>query len=216
MRSATTWALYGLAVLVAWGQLGYLVIVANVGSEPLSSARALATCALLFLAPGLTFVPIARRLCAPLYEAEALAGWAAFGYVFIFLSPRATPSLGAFLVFVLPLTVALGSCCTLIAYLVGLRVYRGDARRHDFVRARRQGYLAAILLVAMALLHGIGVLTPAGAGLLALIGVSTEALLLTRSTPVTGGVTRTLEYMPTPRTERLWERRDDVRSGQGS
>jgi hypothetical protein len=135
---------------------------------------------LLFIAPGLTFVPLTRWLHAPLYEVEALAGWASFGFVLVFLAPRATPSLGEFLVFLLPLTIALGTCCTLAAYLAGLRVYRGSARRHDFVRARRQGYLAAICLESLALLHGIGVLTPAGAGLLVLICVLSEALLLSR------------------------------------
>ena len=183
MRRVTICAAYLVIVLVAWGQLGLLVFVTNVGNAPLSSGRALVTCALLFIAPGLTFVPLARWCDAPLYEVEALAGWAAFGFVFIFLAPSPAPSLGEFLVFMLPLTVALGTCCSLVAYLVGLRVYRHDPRRHDFVRARRQGYLAAILLVALALLHGIGVLTPAGAGLLLVIGVLTEALLLARRQP---------------------------------
>jgi hypothetical protein len=180
MRRVTTYAVWLVAALAAWAQLVYLAFVANVGAAPLSRPPALMGCALLFIAPGLTFVPLARWLHAPLYDIEALVGWASFGFVLVFLAPRSTPSLGEFLVFLLPLTVALGTCCTLAAYLVGLRVYRGSVRRHDFVRARRQGYLAAICLEALALLHGIGVLTLAGAGLLVLICVLTEALLLAR------------------------------------
>jgi hypothetical protein len=176
----TICAIWCLAALSAWMLLAYMVFGANVGAAPLASPRGLASCALLCIAPGVTFVPLARWLRAPLYDVEALVGWATFGFVFVFLAPRSTPSLGEFLVFLLPLTIALGTCCTLAAYLVGLRVYRGSPLRHDFVRARRQGYLAAICLEALALLRGIGVLTPAGAGLLVVICVLAEALLLTR------------------------------------
>jgi hypothetical protein len=165
----------GLA-LAGWGILGYLVIVANVGAAPLISPGRVAATGLLLFAPALTFGPLARRLGAPLYDIEGVVGWASCGYVLIFLAPRATPSLGQFLIFLLPLTIALASVCSLLAYLVGLRVLLGDPRAHDFVRARRQGYLAALCIVALGLLHGAGLLTPAIAVLLVGLAILTELL----------------------------------------
>lgn len=171
---------FSALALLSWGLLGWLVFAADAGSAPALAPRALAAGALLFIAPATTFMPLARLFRAPLYDMEAIAGWASFGFVLTFLAPRQAPSLAEFLIFLLPLTVALASVGTLGAYLIGLRVFRNDPRRYDFVRARRQGYLAALFLVALALLHGIGVLTAANGVLLLVICVLVEALTLAR------------------------------------
>ena len=172
---------YAGVVLMAWVVLGLLVVVWDGGDRPATDRLALLTCALIIVAPTLTFVPLARLWRAPLYDLEALAGWGAFGYVFVFLAPRASLSLLEFLLFVVPLTVALATVFTACAYLAGLRVYRGDPRCRDMLRARRQGYLAALCVVTLALLNSIGVLTPANGVLLVLIAGLTESLMLARA-----------------------------------
>src|SRR5690348_13545195 len=106
MRRLVMWLVYGSIAAAAWALLGLLVFAADAGAARAMSGAQLATAALLFIAPGMTFVPLARRLRAPLNEVEALAGWASFGFVLTFLAPRPTPSLAEFLIFLLPLTVA--------------------------------------------------------------------------------------------------------------
>jgi hypothetical protein len=180
MRRIARRAAYCAAALLAWLLLGVLIFGLDAGSRPALSRVALLTSALLIVAPLLTFVPLALYWRAPLFDLEAIAGWGAFGYVFVFLPPRDSLSLAEFLLFVVPLTVALATLFTALAYLAGLRVYRGDPRRQDFVRARRQGYLAALFVVSLAVLNSIDVLTAANGGLLLFIAVLTEALLLAR------------------------------------
>ncbi|MEX2314783.1 MAG: hypothetical protein WD628_03630, partial [Thermomicrobiales bacterium] len=117
---------------------------------------------------------------APLYDIEAIAGWAMLGFVVAIVPPANPPTLGQFLLLLLPLTVALATMSTLGSYLMGLRVYRGDPRRHDIVRARRQGYLATIVLIANMLLFSINALSPTSAVLLVVIAVLVEVFALTR------------------------------------
>jgi hypothetical protein len=186
MRGVAWRAVYVGGAFGLWMVLGWLVFGADAGGRQPPDLLALLTCALLLLAPALTFGPLARCWPAPLYDLEAIIGWGTFGYVFVFLAPRDSLSRAEFMLFVLPLTVALATLFTLVAYLAGLRVYRGDPRRHDFVRARRQGYLAALFVVTLGLLNTIGVLTAANGALLLLICVLTESLMLARRAPASG------------------------------
>jgi hypothetical protein len=120
-------------------------------------------------------------MSARLYVIEALAGWGCCAGMLAFVRPSSPPSIGQFLLFLVSLTVALATIGSLASYLVGLRVYRRDARRHDFVRARRQGYLAALLIVGLMLLHSVGTLSAATAFLLLAIVALAESLALTRA-----------------------------------
>jgi hypothetical protein len=135
---------------------------------------------LLFAAPALTFIPIARWTGIPLYDLEAVAAWSTFGFTLTFLRPADPPSMGQFLLFVVPMTVSLATIGTLVAYLVGLRIYGMSSGRADAVRSRRQGYLGAIYLVALMVLHSIGTLTPTSGTLLLVIVVLGEMFCLTR------------------------------------
>lgn len=171
------------AALNAWIALAYLIFVADVGSQPMMQWQGIATCVLLFVAPGLTFVPLARSIGASLYEVEGIGGWASFGFVVTFITPNDTLTRTEFLVFLLPLTVVVATAATLLAYIFGLRVYRNDPRRHDFLRARRQGYLAALVVVALFLLNSIHVLSMVNGGLLVVIAILCEVLMLSRSRP---------------------------------
>ena len=173
-------AIVALGALLSWTMLGQLILIENVGARTAFDPWRLLFYLLLLTAPVLTFVPLARWARAPFYDLEATAGWAALGFVVALVTPADPPTLARFLLVLLPLTVALATLATLASYLVGLRVYRRDQRQHDFVRARRQGYLAAIVLVASMLLFSVGTLSPTSAVLLLVIAVLAEMFALTR------------------------------------
>lgn len=173
-------AIVALGALLSWMMLGQLILVEDVGDRSAFDPPRLLYYLLLLAAPMLTFVPLARWARAPFYDVEAIASWATLGFVVALVTPADPPTLGQFLLFLLPLTVALATVLTLVSYLAGLRVYRGDPRRHDFVRARRQGYLAAFVLVASMLLFSIGTLSPTSAVLLLVIAVLAEMFSLSR------------------------------------
>jgi hypothetical protein len=118
---------------------------------------------------------------APLYDIEGIAGWGMFGFTLAFVSPSSPPTLGQFLFFLLPLTVALATVFTFIAWLVGLHVLRAASPsvRRDTVRARREGYLVAFAMVAMMLLHSVGTLTITSVALLLVVVILSESLALT-------------------------------------
>ncbi len=163
-----------------WLTLGRLV-VSGVGAGSMLSGEAVITLLLLFAAPAATFVPLRRWTRIPLYDLEGIAGWSTLGFILTFLRPNSPPSLGQFLFFILALTVAMATLCTLGSYLVGLRLYQHDGRRYDLVRARRQGYLAATFVVALLVLHGIGTLTPTSGTLLLVLVVLAELFSLSRA-----------------------------------
>ena len=173
-------AIVALGALLSWVMLGQLIFVEDVGSSPAFGPWRLLFYTLLLAAPVLTFVPLARWARAPFYDVEATTGWATLGFVVAIVSPADPPTLAQFLLFLLPLTVALATVATLGSYLVGLRVYRGNPRKHDFVRARRQGYLVALMLVASMLLFSVGTLSSTSAVLLLVIAVLAEMFALNR------------------------------------
>jgi hypothetical protein len=172
--------LAGVLVVMIWVLLARLVLVNDAGSRTVLSGVGLLTCLLLFVAPAVTFIPIARWTHSPLYDFEAVAAWSTFGFTLTFLRPSDPPTMGQFLLFVVPLTVSLATVGTLLAYLIGLRVYRFGSRRGGAVRARRQGYLGALYVVALMVLHSIGTLTPTSGVLLLVILVLGEMFCLTR------------------------------------
>lgn len=184
------------AALNAWIALGWLIFGQNVGSLPFSNVKVLAACALLLAAPALTFIPIARALHAPLYEVEGIAGWAMFGFVFAFVTPGESLSRTEFLLFLLPLTVVVATIATLVAFAFGYRVYRNTPLQRDFLRARRQGYLAGLVAVALFLLNGIQVLNLVTGVLLVVIAVLCEVVMLSRAQP--GGARRLPARMQPP------------------
>jgi hypothetical protein len=177
-----------LGALLCWLMLGQLLFVERLDRLPTLSGWRLLFYALVIMAPLLTFVPVARWIRAPFYEVEAVAGWAALALVLGLVTPADPPTLAQFLFFLLPLTVALATLGTLASYLAGLRVYRNDPRRYDIVRARRQGYLMAMLTVAGMLLFSVGTLSPTSAALLVLVGVLAEMFALSRDAQRAGRV----------------------------
>lgn len=173
------------AATAAWIALAYLVFSRDVGAMSFGHPAVLATCALLLAAPALTFIPIARALGVSLYEVEGIVGWATFGFVITFVTPGDSLSRTEFLAFLLPLTVVIATVATLIAYAFGYRVYRYTPWQRDFLRARRQGYLTALVIVALFLLNGIQVLNLMTGLLLVVIAVLCEVVMLSRVRPAT-------------------------------
>jgi hypothetical protein len=188
MSRASQNTIVAFGALLCWLMLGQLLFVERLDRLPVLSGWRMLFYLLVFLAPLLTFVPIARWMRAPFYEVEAVAGWATLGLVLGLVTPADPPSLAQFLVFLLPLTVALATLGTLASYLAGLRVYRNDPRRYDIVRARRQGYLMAMLAVAGMLLFSVGTLSPSSAALLVLVGVLAEMFALSRDAQRAGRI----------------------------
>lgn len=173
-------SIYVAGTAFAWLTLGRLVTSGDIEGFGAGSRAGLLTCLLIVVAPGATFIPLARWIRAPLYDVEGMLGWGALALTLAFLEPSDPPTLAQFLLFLLPLTVAMATAATLVSYLAGLRVYRDDPRRHDFVRARRQGYLASFALIALALLHSVGTLSPATGTLLVAVAVLVEMFALAR------------------------------------
>jgi hypothetical protein len=188
MSRASQNTIVAFGALLCWLMLGQLLFVERLDRLPVLSGWRMLFYLLVFLAPLLTFVPIARWMRAPFFDVEAVAGWATLGLVLGLVTPADPPSLAQFLVFLLPLTVALATLGTLASYLAGLRVYRNDPRRYDIVRARRQGYLMAMLAVAGMLLFSVGTLSPSSAALLVLVGVLAEMFALSRDAQRAGRI----------------------------
>jgi hypothetical protein len=168
----------GIVALAAllWSALLHLIFWTNVGGLAPFEARSLVAYLLLVGAPAATFVPLSRWMHAPLYEVEGIAGWALLGGIVTFLPPSDPPGFGQFILFALALTVSLATIGTLMSHLVGLRMYGGTTRQVDSVRSRRQGYLAALFIVSMLLLHGAGTLAPTSVVMLLLVVVLAEML----------------------------------------
>jgi hypothetical protein len=173
--------IYIAGTAFAWLTLGRLIVAGNVAERGMTSSYGLLTLLLVLVAPGATFIPLAHWARAPLYDIEGMLGWGVLALTLAFLEPSDPPTLAQFLLFLLPLTVAIATGAALLSYLTGLRVYRDDPRRHDFIRARRQGYLAAFSLIAIGLLHSVGTLSPATGTLLVAIAVLAEMFALSRA-----------------------------------
>ena len=170
-----------LAAVAGWIGVFTAIAVWDVGRfTSFWAPQRLAAYALFLAAPGLTFFPIGRALGIPLYDVEALVGWSTLAYVMTFVNPGQRPSVGALLVFLISLVIAVATIATLVAYAVGLRLLTHRHHRYDFVRARREGYLFAIFIGGCALLAMLDVFTFVTAGLLGLIIALLEVFLLSR------------------------------------
>lgn len=182
MSRVLTALLLSVTALLLWLALGRLILVEDVGRLPVLAPERIIATLLLLIAPAATFLPLARWMRAPLYDLEAVLGWALFGGVLAFVRPDNPPTLLQFLLLLVTLTVALATLLTPLAYLVGLRVLLDDPRRADVVRARRQGYLAAVVLVSLGVLWGAGTLTVPVALLVLGLGTLAEVLVHLRAT----------------------------------
>lgn len=173
-----------LAALFAWSLVFDLIVNRNVGAIAgvWSPARLIAY-VLFILAPGVTFVPIARALRIPLYPLEAIVGWTTLLVMLTFVDPGSQPPLPILLLLLVSLVIALATIFTLVSYAIGFRLYARRAQRYDFVRARREGYLAAMFLTGLLLLSLLAVLTLVNAALLGLIVFLLEVFLLSRGSP---------------------------------
>lgn len=172
--------LWTTVCLNLWMFLAYLVIHRDVGAQPIASPLGVLTCVILVLAPWITFLPIATRLRAPFFEWEAMLGWSTFGFVVTFVPPDDPVTRGQFLVLVIPMTIAISTILTPITYAVGRRVAGGAPTARAVVRARREGYLAAISVVLIVLLHAFGVLSIYNFTLTIAAAVLAEALMIGR------------------------------------
>lgn len=140
------------------------------------------------LAAALTFVPLQWRLGLPGLGWQGIVGWSALGYLLAFApAPRGwlldLPELPVYLLLFFAVFYAVSAAMLPLTYLLGQRVYRLRVHRLDVRRARRQAYEVGLLVVAVLVLAGLRVLTPATVILLAAVVLLTEALLLSQMRP---------------------------------
>lgn len=167
--------------IVSWIAVWALVVPLDVGSEPEFFAPIRVLAYLLFVgAPLATFLPIARFLSIPLYELEAVVAWSTLLFMLTFIDPGAYPPFPVLLTVLIALMMSLATIFTLVSYSVGYRFLTRRSQKYDFVRARREGYLASMFLVGLLLLHLLEVLTSVNGALLALIVILLEVFLLSR------------------------------------
>lgn len=179
MRRVVIPLLWGILVANIWLLLLHLVINIDVGALPLSRPEALLACALLVVAPALIFLPIASRLAAPFYDAEAILGWSTLGFVVVFFPPSEELTYGQFLALLLPLTIAIASISTLVAYAFVRRLQPDNPRALNMLQSRRIGYLAALALVALVVLNALDLLTPFNGTLVVAVAVLAELFVVT-------------------------------------
>lgn len=182
------WAvLLACAALNAWFAVFYFMSSPPVVDGFTIGWRNLLAVAVFIAAPATTFIPIGRMMRARFFGVEAVTGWAVLLFALTFVSPGSNLSLAEFLAVTTPLTVAIATLLTPIAFLfVRSRVTR-RSRAACALIARRQGYLAALGLLSMSLLASIGVLSVYNAALIIVILGLTEFLLLARAGIVRAG-----------------------------
>jgi hypothetical protein len=170
-----------LGIIGAWAVVWTLIFPLDVGSESgfFSPLRVVAYVAFV-AAPLVTFLPVARWLSIPLYDLEAVVAWSTLLFVVTFINPGSHPPFPVLLMFLITLMMSLATIFTLVSYAVGYRLLTRRSQKYDFFRARREGYLAAMFLVGILLLHLLEVLSIVNGALLALIIVLLEVFLLSR------------------------------------
>ena len=170
-----------LAAIAARAGVWVLVVPLDVGSVPDFFAPIRILAYLVFVAaPLLTFTPIARVLQIPLYDLEAVTAWSTLLFMITFIDPGGYPPFPILLTVLIALMMSLATIFTLVSYAVGYRLLTRRSQKYDFLRARREGYLAAMFLVGVLLLHLLEVLTAVNGALLALIIILLEVFLLSR------------------------------------
>jgi hypothetical protein len=165
-----------LSVLILWSALGALIFGPDIGPGHAVGLRAGLAVALMLAAPAVAFIPLARWMRAPLFEYEGIIGWGALAFIVTFVEPSDPLGFEQFILATVVLTVALATVGTVLAYLAGLRIHVARGQRRDVMRSRRQGYLMALLVVSLLLLHGAGTLAVTSAAMLLVIVVLAEML----------------------------------------
>lgn len=176
--------LWTVLTVNVWLVLLHLVANRNAGSMSLATPEAALACILLIVAPAMIFLPIASKLAAPFYDAEAILGWGTLGFVVVFFTPSEQLTHGQFLALLIPLTVSIASVAMLIAYAFVRRTQPETPASINLLQARRIGYLAALALVALTLLKALELLTPFNGALVVAVAVLAELLAVASRRPV--------------------------------
>lgn len=140
------------------------------------------------LASLLTFAPLQWRLQLAGLTWQGVVGWTLLGYILAFVPPPTgglldLPEVPVYLLLFLAVFYATAAAITPVLFLLGQRLFRSRLHRLDVRRARRQGYEAGLLLVALFTLAGLRVLTPLTGVLLVIVVVLLETLLLSQMQP---------------------------------
>lgn len=173
---ALTWA----AAVAAWGNVGFLLYSADVGTieYPLHSVRLLYY-VLIVLAPALTFFPLGRLMDLRTFGWEATLCWAGLLAMLTFVPPS-TAGLPGYLCLLALLFGSAAAVFLPLGYLLGARLLTLRAHRRDTGRARREAYLASLFVVLSAAMNVGGFYSALNAALLLLILGLVESFGLAR------------------------------------
>jgi hypothetical protein len=177
---------------LAWAGVVGLVFLLDAGdyADIWFPARVV-TYVLMLIAPALTFMPMGRAMGTTLYGYWSVLSWAAFGFVFAFLSPalgndatkNREENLGLVIILLVCFFAVLVSFFLPICYAVGLNLFAHASRpaRYDLRRATREAVLLALYFLLIAFMQLLGSLTWLYAVLLLLSVLVIELLILSRS-----------------------------------
>ena len=172
---------------LTWAGVVGLVFLLDTGdySDFWFPAR-IVTYILLLIAPALTFMPLGRALGLRFYGYWSVFSWAAFGFVFAFLTPDPAKgrneNLSALILLLVCFFAVLISLFLPICYAVGLNLFAKAYRpaRYDLRRATREAVFLSMYCILIAFLQLLGSLTWLYAVMLFLIVLVVELLILSR------------------------------------
>lgn len=182
----TPWAI-ALAV-VAW--IGALLLLTTNAAQGLGQIGGLQRVIAVGwgLAAFLTFAPLQWRLHLGGLTWQGIFGWGLLGYLLAWAPPPTNglldlPETPVYLLLFLAVFYAVAAAVCPIAFLLGQRLFSHRLQRLDVRRARRQGYEAGVLAVAVLAMAGLRVLTPLTGILLVVVMILLETLLLSQMRP---------------------------------
>ncbi len=181
------WPMVVLALL-AWGGAALLLTTNVSASLPsLGSPRHVFVFGWA-LAALLTFAPLQWRLALSGLTWQGVLGWTLLAFLLAWAPPPtgnllSLPDVPGYLLLFLALFYAATSAVTPLAFLVGQRLFSQRLQRLDARRARRQGYEAGLLAVAMLALANLSVLRWWTGLLLVIVILLLETLFLSQVRP---------------------------------
>ncbi|MBA3946925.1 MAG: hypothetical protein H0X37_20480 [Herpetosiphonaceae bacterium] len=140
------------------------------------------------LASVLTFAPLQWRLALSGLTWQGVLGWTLLAFLLAWAPPPtgnllSLPDLPGYLLLFLAIFYAAASAVTPLAFLVGRRLFSQRLQRLDARRARRQGYEAGLLAVAVLALANLSVLRWWTGLLLVIVILLLETLFLSQVRP---------------------------------
>ncbi len=137
------------------------------------------------LAGGVTFLPLQKRLGLRDIGWQGIVGWGLLGYLLAFVpAPSGSlfdlPEVPVYLLFYIAIFYATTTATMPLIYLLSQHFHKRPLHGGELHQIRRQAYCVGLFVVAVLVLAGLRMLSPATLGLTFLVLVLTEGLLLSQ------------------------------------